>query len=179
MRLAGAPVILAGLLSGMASPPADLLVSSDARLIALRSPAALQVRPGWSHFVQDAWEQYWAEPLAAAFPENGQPGPVGCDADGCRIEQGGTVVLLARSLHPMDCTGAALLISAEPARDLCPALPHIDRFTVWREGSQAVWLRHGAVTVLSDRDVRGNRPWTPPPPAPQRARTSLPLALEE
>jgi competence protein ComEC len=179
MRLAGVPVILAGLLGGLVSPPADLLVSPDARLIALRSPAYVQTRPGFSRFVLDSWSQYWAEPLTASFPESGEPGAVRCDADGCRVEQGAAAVLLARSLHPMDCTGAALVVSAEPARDVCPALPRIDRFTVWRDGAQAVWLRDGAATVLSDRSYRGDRPWVPGPPAPARARVTMPLAQED
>ncbi len=179
LRLAGAPVILAGVLSGLVSPPADLLVSSDARLIALRSPAALQVRPGWSRFVKESWEQYWAEPLATAFPEGDQPGPVRCDPDGCRIELGGAAVLLARSLHPMACAGAILVVSAEPAHAVCPALLHIDRFTVWRDGAQAIWLRNGVATVVSNRDAAGDRPWVPPRPAPTPARSNLPLALEE
>ena len=179
MRLLGAPVIVAGLLSGLVSPPADMLVSPDARLIALRSPALLQTRPGASQFVHDAWAQYWAEPLATPFPEDGAPGPIRCDVDGCRIDQGGASVLLARSLHPMDCTGAALVVSAEPAGAVCAALPHIDRFTVWRDGAHAVWLQAGLATVVSDRVYRGDRPWVPPPPAPARARTTLPLALED
>ena len=88
-------------------------------------------------------------------------------------------VLLARSPHPVDCTGLALLVSAEPARDLCPALPRIDRFTVWRDGAQAVWLRDGAATVLSDREARGDRPWVPPSPVSAASQTTLPLAQED
>ena len=105
------------------------------------------------------------EPLAAPFPESGEPGPVRCDADGCRIIQSGTAVLLARSLHPMDCTGAALLISAEPARAVCPALPHIDRFTVWRDGAQAVMVAHMArPTCCQTAPNRGERPSGAPAP---------------
>ena len=73
MRLVGAVVVAAGLLSGLASPPADLLVAPDARLIAWRSPPLLQTRPGFSRFVLDSWSQYWAQPLAAAFPKAGPP----------------------------------------------------------------------------------------------------------
>ncbi len=72
------PVILAGLLSGLVSPPADLLVAPDARLIALRAPAYLQSRPGASRFVLDAWQQYWthapAEPVSGE--RCGRPGPL-------------------------------------------------------------------------------------------------------
>ena len=179
LRLAGAPVIVAGLLSGLASPPADLLVSPDARLIALRAPAYLQTRPGLSRFVLDSWQQYWAEPLSAPFPEAGPPGPVRCTQDGCRIEQGGAGVLLARSEGAADCTGIALVVSAEPVRDTCPGLPRIDRFTVWRDGAHAVWLREGEARVLSDRAYRGDRPWVAPSPATGRVRTTLPMALND
>ncbi len=179
LRLAGGPVILAGLLSGLASPPADLLVAPDARLIALRSPAYLQARPGASRFVLDSWQQYWAEDLASPFPENGAPGTVQCTTAGCRVARGGATVLLARTDKAADCTGVALVVSAEPARSACPALPRIDRFTVWRDGAHAVWLRDGAATVVSDRLFRGDRPWVAPSPAAARARTTLPLALTD
>ena len=181
LRLAGVMAILAGLLSGLVSPAADLLVSNDARLIALDSPtgAYVQTRPGESRFVLDSWQQYWATTLSAPFPESGAPGPVRCDIDGCRIQQGGVVVLLARSLHPTDCTGAALVVSAEPARVVCPALPRIDRFAVWRDGAQAVWLGQGVATVVSDRAFRGDRPWVPPSPETARVGPALPLATAE
>ena len=179
LRLGGVPVILAGLCSGLVSPPADLLVSPDARLIALRTPASLQSRPGASRFVLDAWRQYWAEDLIASFPENGPPGPVQCDPAGCRIDRDGASMWLARADKARDCTGLALVVSAEPVRTVCPSLPRIDRFTVWRDGAHAVWLYQGAATVLSDRAYRGDRPWVPPSPATARPRTTLPMALTD
>ena len=166
LRLGGIPVILAGLASGLVSPPADLLVGPDARLIALRSPAYLQSRPGASRFVLESWQQYWAESLSVPFPESGPPGAIQCDLSGCRIERHGATVLLARADKPAECGLIALVVSSEPARSVCPALPRIDRFTVWRDGAHAVWLRDGAATVVSDRAYRGDRPWVSPPPAP-------------
>lgn len=177
MRLGGGPVILAGLLSGLVSPPADMLVSPDARLIALRSPAFLQTRPGLSHFVLDSWQQYWAEPLTAPFPEANAPDTVRCTPVGCRIQQGGAVVLLARSEARGQCADVALVVSAEPARSVCPGVPLIDRFAVWRDGAHAAWLHGATPTIVSDRQWRGSRPWVPPVPTPARVRTTLPLAL--
>jgi competence protein ComEC len=177
-RLAGVMGIVAGLCAGMVSPPADLLVSDDARLIGLNG-VYLQTRPGASSFVLDAWRQYWAAALVTPFPESGEPGPVRCDADGCRIQQGSTEILLARSLKPMDCTGASLVVSAEPAPAVCPSLPRIDRFTAWREGAHAVWLADGQAQVISDRGFRGDRPWVAPLPTPARKGVKLPLAAAE
>jgi competence protein ComEC len=52
-------------------------------------------------------------------------------------------------------------VAAEPARGLCPrpwpAL--VDRFTVWRYGAVAVWLRPEGAVLVSDRSLRGTRPW--------------------
>jgi competence protein ComEC len=177
-RLAGVLAVAVGLASGLVSPPADLLVSDDARLIALDG-RYLQTRPGFAPFVRDAWQQYWAASLAAPFPEDGSPGAVRCDPAGCQIRRGSVAVLLARSEQPGACAGVVLVVSAEPARAVCPGVPLIDRFTAWREGSQAVWLGPNGVVVVSDRGLRGARPWVPPPPTPARARTTLPLAATE
>ena len=80
--------------------------------------------------------------------------------------------LLLRA-RPADgaCRGMAVVIAAEPAELWCgvdrPTL--IDRFTVWREGAASVWLGPEGATVLTDRDVRGDRPWVPVP-VPRSAR---------
>ena len=177
-RLAGVVAIAGGLCAGLVSPPATLLVSADARLIGLNG-LYLQTRPGAAPFVLDSWRHYWAGPLALPFPESGAPGPVQCDPDGCRIQQGGATILLARSLKPMACEGASLVVSADPAPAVCPSLPRIDRFTVWRDGANAVWLEGGEVRVVSDREVRGDRPWVPPVLTPGRGRVKLPLAAAE
>ena len=74
----------------------------------------------------------------------------------------------------------ALLISAEPARDLCPrGVPYLDRFSVWRNGSHAVWLTADGPVILSDRMARGSRPWVPPLPIPRRVVPNLPMAPAE
>ncbi|MBV8402166.1 MAG: hypothetical protein JOZ17_26105, partial [Acetobacteraceae bacterium] len=75
-------------------------------------------------------------------------------------------VLLARGAdHSPWCSEVALIVSAEPARGLCPRpWPRlIDRFTVWRRGAQAIWLEPDGVRIYSDLDDRGSRPWVPVP----------------
>ena len=88
-------------------------------------------------------------------------------------------VLVRGAAHPAGCGEAGVIVSAEPARGLCPrpwpAL--VDRFTVWRYGATAVWLNEAHARVLTDRTYRGERPWVPPPPVPRaRAVPALPTA---
>ena len=62
LRLAGVAMIALGLASPALVRPPDLLVSAEARLIAVRTPAGvfLQQVSGASKFTRDAWLHYWA-----------------------------------------------------------------------------------------------------------------------
>ncbi len=179
MRLAGVPVMLAGLLSPLAAPAPDILISSEARLIALRADRFYLIsQSGASKFVRDAWQnQVAAGPLLPV--RTGEP--EACDANACRVGRGGHQAVVLRSrMHP-DCAGIDLLVSAEPARGECPAgVPYIDRFSVWRDGATAVWLTDAGPRILSDRTYRGDRPWVPGPPTPRRsAAPNLPMAVPD
>lgn len=187
-RLLGLPMLVAGLASGAFVTPPDLLVSADARLIALRTPAGVVVQKasGGSNFVRDAWLRGWGEEEADTLPggEAAAPG-LDCTPQACRFQPypEGPVALLLRAPKPRrnetapplsaapHCgASAALLVAAEPIRGRCPGTPWVDRFSVWREGPHAVWLRPGeAPRVVSDRAWRGVRPWVPPPPRPRAA----------
>jgi competence protein ComEC len=89
--------------------------------------------------------------------------------------------MLARGTrHPDFCAQISVTVSAEPARGLCPRpWPQlVDRFTVWRNGSAAIWLEPNGARVVTDRAERGERPWVPPPPKPHKAATpTLPPAV--
>jgi competence protein ComEC len=172
VRLAGIALIVLGLVSPALYRPPDLLVSADARLIALRTPGRIYVQaaPGAEAFTLDAFTQFWGLP-EAAMPDDGTAadGAVACGKADCRLRSaaGGTALLARGTVPREDCAGADLLVSAEPARHRCPDLPLVDRFTVWRQGSTAVWLDPGSVRIETDRGVRGVRPWVPPPPRPR------------
>ena len=173
-RLLGVPVMLAGLLSPVAAPAPDLLVSNEARLIAIRSGGYwVQSRPGASKFTLEAWQNHLASgPLRPI--RDGEPAE--CSAGQCRL---GSVLMLRGSARPADCEGVTLLVSAEPARGECPAsVALLDRFTVWRDGAHAVWLGERP-RVLSDRAYRGLRPWVPPMPTARRVVPNLPMAPTE
>ena len=189
LRLLGVPVIALGLISPMLARPPDILVSADARLIAVRvgGTVFLQHATGASKFTRDAWLQYWAagQPIAMPGEATEAGGAVICKKDACllRPQASAKAVLLVRgALHPQGCGDASIIVSAEPARGLCPrpwpAL--VDRFTVWRYGAVAIWLDGAHARIVTDRAWRGARPWVAPLPLPRKATApALPAAKTE
>jgi competence protein ComEC len=192
-RLAGLVFMAVGIASpGFVHPP-DILVSADARLIAVRTPVGAFVQPASGgtlasgRFTSDAWAQYWGIGSMKMMPDLGNEGDAGapavqCDAVFCRLKPYAdrpAALLVRGSAVRADCSGVSVIVSLAPARGLCPkpwpAL--VDRFTVWRYGSAAIWLDGDRVRLLTDRTERGDRPWVPPVPKPRAAAPpSLPLA---
>jgi len=189
IRLGGLLVIAVGVASPTMQRAPDILVSGDGRVIAVRTASgvyAQQLRGG-SPFIRDSWLHFWADQAARPFPSEGRTaaGTIACTPDACLLHPVPNTpgALLVRGSGPVEgCAEASVIVSAEPARGLCPrpwpAL--VDRFTVWRDGPTAIWLEPGHARILTDRADRGARPWVPPPPVPRaRAAPTLPLAPTE
>jgi competence protein ComEC len=187
MRLAGIPLIVAGLVSPALIHPADILVSADASLIGVRTGAGVFVQAGrrLDRFNEAAWLQYWGATSSNILPNNGEAadGAIVCTKASCRLHpsSAGTQALLLRSNASDEaaCNGAAVIVSSEPARGRCPSGALVDRFTVWREGAVAIWLDALVPIIVTDRTERGARPWVPPIPEPHQHRASKPLAATE
>lgn len=175
LRLVGVPAVIVGLGSALLFQPPDILVSGDARLIGLRTPEGLYVHrtQGGSSFVLDSWLALLSEREARPLPDPGKgDATLSCEAGACLFRPHGVApgaLLVLRAPAPRDACGAALVISPEPLRLECDeAVPVIDRFSVWRDGAQSAWLLPGAVPILTDREVRGTRPWVVPLTTRQR-----------
>jgi competence protein ComEC len=97
-----------------------------------------------------------------------------CEDDACLLrpypDRPGAL-LIRGSRHPKSCARASVIVSAEPARGLCakPWPKLVDRFTVWRYGSAAIWLNRDGALIVTDRWDRGDRPWVAPLPQPRKA----------
>jgi competence protein ComEC len=179
LRLAGLLLLAVGLASPLLTRPADMLISDDARLIAVRTQAGLflEQATGASRFTRDDWIDYWAVGPPHPLPQIGTAadGAIACDATGCALRPvaGATGAFVVRTppLTADICHRSAVLVAAAPARGLCarpwPAL--VDRFTVWRYGATAIWLDPHHVRILTDRGFRGTRPWVIPLPGPRTA----------
>ncbi len=200
-RLLGLLPIALGLASPWLVRPPDLLVSEDAQLVALRAGRAMLVEQGarTDPITLSDWQRAWAMPAAPVpLPEAGPAdasGDVVCNPAACLLTRRGRTVMLLRdptgghrkpgedepppALEPGDCDGMSLLVSPAPAHGACPGVPRIDRFTVWREGPQAVWIGAGGITVRSALGSRGDRPWVPHAAPAASPRPTLPLASAE
>jgi competence protein ComEC len=186
IRLLGIAAIVVGIASPAFDRPPDLLLSADAGLIGFRTEQGVflqQTRSG-ADFTRDAWFTRWQADAAAPLPAEGTAaaGALTCAKDAClfRPRDGVMPALLVRGpARPEGCATASVVVSAEPARSVCPrpSPRPVDRFTVWREGAVAIWLEPHGARVLTDRADRGERPWVVPPPKPRaRPVSSLPMA---
>ncbi len=170
----GLPLLAVGLLSGPLARPPDLLISGDARLIALHTNEGVvwQRLAGANGLTREMWLRLWAAGQGQALPREGALAGTTCLPGHCVLRAVPEVVLLRGDAPGAACGRAALVISAEPVRGRCRARV-VDRFSVWRDGAHAVWLHPAGVEVVSDRAFRGARPWVPPPPRPRGATEPL------
>ncbi len=182
LRLAGIPLIFAGLVTAFLIRPPDILVSDDAGLIGLHTESGVFLQKtgrGADRFTHDAWLELWPGSRFHPLPETGvlAGGAIRCRRELClfRARPGGVAALLLRTDASLDsCPRAAVVISPHPDRHRCTegGLPFVDRFSVWRDGPYALWLDRAGVRIVSDRSLRGDRPWVPPVPEPRGAQGS-------
>jgi competence protein ComEC len=156
VRLAGAAAMAACLAFYAAARPPDVLVSPDAKLIAVSAPPDLFLlrQKKASGFTLAEWQPVWGGEGFSPVDTSG------CNADVCRIATKSGAVALALS-PPASCPAAKLVVSPAPLRDVCYGTMVIDRFTVWHDGAVAAWLSPTGIRLRTDRQVQGARPWVP------------------
>jgi competence protein ComEC len=178
VRLLGLAPIAVGVVFSVLARSPDILVSGDARLVALRAPSGgLAVwSAGGGKFETERWLLQAGEEEALPWPardatEDG--GWLTCDPLGCLYRPPGHVVALVRQADALaeDCAVADLVVSLVPVRRACAGTPVIDRFDLWRDGTHAVWLEAWGLRIESVRERQGDRPWVP---RQERARKTAP-----
>ncbi|HZD25686.1 MAG TPA: ComEC/Rec2 family competence protein, partial [Alphaproteobacteria bacterium] len=167
-RFAGLAAMLLAALPVLADRPPDLLISADARHVAIRAPdGGVYLAGGRRGYEVGEWLESWGMPPIREPDERFR-----CDALGCIYRGGdGRLVSYARDPRALaeDCGQAAVLLAAVPVRGACRRGPSIrgplvvDRFDLWRLGAHALWLEPGGVRIATVADMRGRRPWSPPP----------------
>jgi competence protein ComEC len=151
-RYAGLLAMLAGLAVYAAARPPDVLVSPDARLIAIHTGRSVFLirQHQASSFTLSQWAPVWgALPLT----------PAQCTQTTCRLGP-----ILFAETAPGTCTGAVLVISPQPLRGACGPAQVIDRFSVYQNGATAARISGAAIRLRTDRETQGKRPWVTPYP---------------
>jgi competence protein ComEC len=164
----GAVPVCLGLATALLADPPDVVVSGDARLIAVRGRGGeylLSTDKG-ARIAEETWTRRAAVERGPTWPERGvsPDGVLSCDPLGCVYKAQGRTVALVRRGEAVaeDCAGADLVVSPLPVRAPCRAVARVvDRFDVWRSGAHAVWLSPGGIRVESVDGSRGDRPWVP------------------
>ena len=185
-RLWGVVPIAIGMASPIWTVPPDLLVSSDARLIALRTDRGLFLQrvQGASNLTRDSFLRAHGGAAAAILPLDGAVGggAITCTPGACAFRRGSdaTLAVLLRGDPPRAyCGTVPVIVAAEPVRGFCRGSAVVDRFAVWRDGAHAVWFEASGPRVVSDRAFRGARPWVPPRPIPRGQISDEPAAAVE
>ena len=193
-RLAGVPVLIAGLASAALTAPPDVLVDGEGKLLAVRTAdGGLAISaPRGNRLSRDTWLRLSGveEGEAAVWPKAGEADDAGrlrCDRMGCVVRAHGRAVALVRDRGALseDCLRAELVVSTVPAKRLCKdAAAVIDPADLRAKGAHAVWIGAEGITVKAVNDERGNRPWVLKPSEryPRQARPTVqpsPLNDEE
>lgn len=162
-RAGGAALIIASLVVAPLAPRYDILVSQDARTVAVRGDdGRLAFNDEPSGFVGSIWRQADGD----GEPAENAPRAT-CDDEGCVFARSAGAVavpLTALALHE-DCALAEVIVTARSAVR-CNAAFTVDRHTLRRHGSVAL-LKDGADWRLRQSRPHGAvRPWQVAPDVP-------------
>jgi competence protein ComEC len=162
-RLGGIAFMLIGLIVYVSSRPPEVLVSPDAKIIAVQIGAQVffHRQPKATRYVINQWESVWSGLPLVDLDSAPLPARVKCNPNECVFYIAPGPVILILGPPYIDCKAAILVVSPEPLRGVCGGSGQrvIDRFSVWRDGAIAVWIGARGVSVYSDRQAQGNRPW--------------------
>ena len=162
-RLLGAFPLVASAISVALWMPPDILITSDARLFAVRLEDGSMWRSSRrvNRFDAEIWFRR-AGVKADSEQTTSVAGTPRCDSQGCIFTKGQTKVALAGTAGAVaeDCSQVELMISRVPIRIACDhPVVVIDRFDLWRNGAYAVWIQDEAIHISSVAATRGERPW--------------------
>jgi len=158
IRWAGLASVSLALCLYLTARPPDILVSSDAKLIAVRTDTGpLLVRaPKASGYILSQWRPVWPGPAFTVFDTST------CAQASCQLSGQISVLLVS----PATCPDSRVIIAAVPLRGLCDGanILVVDRLSTYRDGATSIWLDGARWRRLTDRDIQGSRPWVPPWP---------------
>jgi competence protein ComEC len=171
-KLIGILMIVMGAILGTRATMPDILVNRVASNAALVNEQGqlVPMLPRKDRFAVERWLIANGEEAAPA--EAAQRHGWTCAKFRCVAELKGQSILVAMAgvKLPLDCTGVDIVIAGFPLRENCRWVKtRIDRFSVWRSGTHALRIGDNGITVVTARDLQGERPWVVRP-RPRQAK---------
>lgn len=151
---------------------ADIKISYDGKLIQItdQNDHAYVSSRVQARFSRESWARMQGidDEFFKAFPKEGHKDTLFCSDNQCRFEKNGfNISIINKAYHAFEeCQWADLLIAKTPlpksTKKHCKAAVILDKFDFWRQGAYDIYLeKYGNIKVVSTKDVRGSRPWTP------------------
>jgi len=166
-RYWGAVSIAGGLATILTVRPPDVLVSEDAKLVAItEADGSLRLSTGRAdRFAAGEWMRRLGQDqriLWSAAVEGSDPRLV-CDHGDCRFRLAGHTVAILQHVdgYAAACAEADLVILLVPSDGAC-RVPVIDPAKLAREGGHAIWLSQAGIHIETVRQGQGSRPWVAP-----------------
>jgi competence protein ComEC len=165
-RVAGLVPVFGGLAAIFFVSTPDLLVTGDAKLLAIKDEAGdyhlSSLRA--SKLAAETWLRRNGQLDAASFPAPDDAGlpSFACDGAGCVYKRNGKIIGLALTGDALreDCATADVVVSLVPIRSGCRDVITIDRFDLWRGGTHALHVdSDGKLHIESVAATLGDRPW--------------------
>jgi competence protein ComEC len=168
-RYAGLAGIAVGLATILFVRAPDILVSEDARLVAIiEADGSLRFSTGradrfaateWLRRIGQDQRISWLAAVDGADPR------LTCNNGDCRFRAAGRMVAILQHSDGFAaaCAEADLVIVLAPVADACQ-VPVLDPARLARNGGHAIWLNGDGLRIESVREGQGMRPWVPPLP---------------
>jgi competence protein ComEC len=166
-RYWGTLAIAGGLATILTVRPPDILISEDAKLVAItEADGSLRLSTGRAdRFAASEWMRrlgqdqriLWSAALAGSDPR------LVCDHGDCRFRLAGHAVAILQHADGFAtaCAEADLVILLVPTEGSC-RVPVIDPALLAREGGHAIWLSEAGIRIETVHQGQGNRPWVAP-----------------
>ena len=168
-RYCGAVGIAVGLATILFIQAPDILVSEDAKLVAItEADGSLRLSTSRAdRFIAKEWLRRMGqdERISWLAGVDGADPRLTCAGGDCRFRAAGrsVAILQHKDGFAAACAEADLVIVLVRITDSCQA-PVIDPDRLAREGGHAIWLTKDGLRIESVRDGQGARPWVPPLP---------------
>ena len=168
-RYFGVVGIAAGLATILFVRAPDILVSEDAKLVAItEADGSLRLSNSRANrFAATEWLRRMGqdERISWLAAVDGADPRLTCTDGDCRFRANGQIVAILQRAggFAVACAESDLVIVLVPVTDPCRA-PLIDSARLAREGGHAIWLTGDGLRIESVRDGQGQRPWVPPLP---------------